>query len=429
MLFSLYKTALQASTPLLEFWMQRRLQAGKEDAARGPERRGIAALPRGEQPLVWFHAASVGESLSLLPLIEKMLKSAQPLRVLVTTGTVTSAKLMGDRLPKGAFHQYAPVDHPAWVERFLGHWRPDLALWAESEFWPNMLLSLQRRKIPAILLNARMSEKSFRRWQWFSSPARQLLQTFSLCLAQNGAEAARLQALGARNVRVSANLKYASAPLPADSKKLDDLQKATARRTPLLWASTHPGEEEIALATHEKLKKDFPALLTIIVPRHPARGGEAAALAEKHGMKGSLRSQGALPSSEDNIYIADTLGELGLFFSLTKIAVIGGSFVPVGGHNPIEPAQLGCTIVYGPHMFNFISICDDFESRGAALRVANAEELPEKITALLQNPPDAQKMSAAAKTWVTGKACVADDIFSEITPYMPVTDAPQRRVS
>ncbi len=343
MLLSLYKNLLRVTTPLLEAHLQKRAERGREDPARAGERRGKPILPRGPKPLVWFHAASVVESLSLLALIARILKDHSALDVMVTTGTVTSARLMAERLPKGAFHQYMPVDHPAWVARFLDHWQPDFVIWAESDFWPNMLAEIKRRKIPAVLLNARMSEKSFRKWQWAGGAMRGVLETFTLCLAQNAAEAKRLEALGARNVRISANLKYAAAALPCDDAKLAALKTAVGARPLVLWASTHPGEEEMALRLHAHLQKTRPALLTIIVPRHPVRGAELKAMALRSGLQAHLRSEGALPASGDGIYIADTLGELGVFYRLSKIAILGGSFADIGGHNPIEPAQLAAS--------------------------------------------------------------------------------------
>ncbi len=327
MLMAFYKTLTAASAPLLETYLKRRERRGKEDPTRANERRGNPVKKRDAGPLVWLHAASVGEAQSLLALINKLLADDPDLHIMVTTGTVTSAKLMAARLPKGAFHQYIPVDHPQWVARFLDHWRPDLALWSESEFWPNMLAAVKQRGIPAALLNARMSEKSFKRWRFLRGAIKELLSAFSLCLAQNESEAARLTALGAQNVQISGNLKYAAAPLPCDEQKYAELEAVLGSRPRLLWASTHPGEEEIALQLHSALRKISAELLTIIVPRHPERGAEIAALAENLGMTAPRRSARALPRPQDGIYIADTLGELGLFYKLSPLCIMGGSFV------------------------------------------------------------------------------------------------------
>lgn len=418
MLTTLYKQLMKSTTPLLEAYLQRRTRRGKEDPARAGERRGIASRPRGDAPLVWFHAASVGESLSLLALITRLRVDHPALQVMVTTGTVTSAKLMAERLPPGAFHQYMPVDHPVWTERFLNHWRPNLVIWSESEFWPNMLAGIRARNIPAVLLNARMSENSFRRWQLARGLIGGVLKTFSLCLGQNEAEAARLKALGAKDARVAGNLKYAAKPLPSNPAELEKLQGLIGTRPHLLWASTHLGEEDLAMRLHAALKKAVPSLLTIIVPRHPIRGAEVAVLAQKHGVSAARRSTGGLPDAAQEIYIADTLGELGLFYRLSPLCIMGGSFVPVGGHNPIEPGQLGCCIFYGPHMFNFVTICHDFESRGAARRVAGGAALEEELMAALKDPARCAPLASAAKEWTEKQSHVVDETLALLSPYL-----------
>lgn len=403
---------------MLEAYLRRRESRGREDPARAGERRGRPSLPRGSAPLVWFHAASVGESLALLAIIERVLKDYPGAEALVTTGTVTSAKLMAERLPKRAFHQYMPVDHPDWVKSFLDHWHPDAVVWSESELWPNILSEVKRRNIPAVLLNARMSESSFRQWKWARGMARSVLGAFSLCLGQNEAEAKRLTALGAREVRVSSNLKYAAAPLPVQQDKFNALQAATTTRKLLLFASTHPGEEQVALATHAALKDKIAGLLTIIVPRHPQRGQEVLALAQKATPAVAQRSTGALPDASHEIYIADTLGEMGLFFRLCKTVVMGGSFAPIGGHNPIEPAQAGCVIIYGPHMHNFVTINEDFLKAGAALQVETEEQLHEKCAAALQSPAGVVAMAEAALKLTQEKAHVVDEIADLLKPVL-----------
>lgn len=418
MLISIYSALMRHSTPLLEVYLRRRMKRGKEDAARFQERRGKPSRVRGDKPLVWLHAASVGEAQSLLVLIGRLLKDYPQIQVMVTTGTVTSAKLMADRLPSGAFHQYMPVDHPDWVESFLDHWHPQLVIWSESELWPNMLMGIQKRAIPALLLNARMSEGSFRRWKLAKGSIQALLKTFQLCLGQNQAEVDRLLKLGAPVAKVSGNLKYTAAPLPYDAGSLAALQKSIGDRPHFLWAVTHPGEEEVACRIHRELSSRFPHLLTIIAPRHPQRGADIAALAAVAGLKAKRRSLGERPTGEDALYIADTLGEMGLFYRLSYLCIMGGSFVPVGGHNPIEPAQLGCQVFYGPHMFNFISICDDFESRGAALRMADENILKENLLLALKNPQHFSAMAAAAKNWTEQQSHIVDEISACLAPFV-----------
>jgi 3-deoxy-D-manno-octulosonic-acid transferase len=423
MLQAVYKAMMQVSTPFLEAYLKKRAARGREDVARADERRGTASRARPAMPLVWCHAASVGESLALLSVVERLLQDNKNIAVLVTTGTVTSAKLMAERLPEGAFHQYMPVDHPRWTARFLDHWRPDFAVWSESEFWPNILAGLRRRRIPAVLLNARMSQKTFSRWQWARGMIGGILSGFDLCLGQNAAEAARLEKLGAPRTQVSANLKYAARPLPCDDEKLSALRAATGKRPMVLWASTHPGEEEIAGRVHKELCAKTENLLTVIVPRHPARGAEVQALLEKQGLRALLRSDGqsapeAAPEIARDVYIADTLGELGLFFRLCPLVVMGGSFADIGGHNPIEPAQLGAAVFYGPRMYNFVTINDDFLSAKAACQVADVPGLVAALLPALENPDSVKPMAEAARWLTQDKSQIVDDLAALLNPYV-----------
>jgi 3-deoxy-D-manno-octulosonic-acid transferase len=418
MLLAIYKTAMRVSAPLLDAVLKRRAARGKEDVARAGERRGRPGLARPAGALIWLHAASVGESMSLLALIAALRRDYPAAAVLVTTGTVTSARVMAERLPPGAFHQYMPVDHPAWVAQFLDHWRPDFVLWSESELWPNMLLALRERRIPAVLLNARMSERSFGRWRWAKGSARDILSAFSLCLAQNDAEAARLRELGAPEVRVFANLKYGAPPLPFDPGKLEELRRLTAKRRLLLFASTHPGEEDLAAETHLALRREFPTLLTIVVPRHPPRGPEAVAPAAKRGLRAVQRSAGALPGGTEDIYVADTLGELGLFYRLCPVVVVGGSFSGTGGHNPIEPGQLDCRIFFGPTMHNFVTIARDFLERGAAVQAASGEDLQKKLAAALADGDAFASCAAAARQLTSERAPVVENLAALLKPRL-----------
>lgn len=422
MLLGLYRLVMQASTPLLNAYLQKRLRAGKEDPARAHERRGRPAVPRPQGALVWFHAASVGESLSLLALVARVRRDYPAVAVMVTTGTVTSAALMATRLPEGAFHQYIPVDHPRWVAGFLDHWRPDAVFWAESELWPNMLMTLRDRGVPAVLLNARMSESSFRRWRLARGTIARVLSAFRLCLAQNAAEAARLGALGAADTRVSANLKYAAAPLPFDEKILADLQVRAGSRPLVLWASTHAGEEARAFALHKELCKAQPDVLSVIVPRHPARAEEIEREAVAAGLALRRRSRGDdLP--QEGVYLADTMGELGLFYRLCPLVVMGGTFADIGGHNPIEPAQCGCTIFWGPVGYNFLTVLEDFRAAGAIVEVADEAALAAQLAAALQNPAAWRTYGENAARLTAEKSGVLDSIMADIAPVLDIAAA------
>ncbi|MEJ2121580.1 MAG: 3-deoxy-D-manno-octulosonic acid transferase, partial [Alphaproteobacteria bacterium] len=383
MIATLYAAAAWVLGPSVRVVLMLRRARGKEDAARLPERLGTAGLPRPEGPLIWLHGASVGEALSALPLIDRLLAGDATRSVLVTTGTVTSARLMAERLPDRAFHQFAPVDLPAAVERFLDHWRPDLALWLESELWPNAVRAAAKRKVPMVLVNARLSARSYRRWRAVPGFARSLLGAFELCLAQSPADADRFAALGATRAESVGNLKYASPPLPADAAALTALNTMIGARPVWLAASTHPGEETIVAEAHRKLRARHPTLLTIIAPRHPGRGAAIATELASADLKVARRSTNEPITAETEIYLADTLGELGLFYRLAPIAFVGGSLVSHGGQNLLEPAQLGCAILHGPAVFNFEAIAGAMKDAGASERVFDAGSLAAAVDTLL----------------------------------------------
>ena len=291
MIQGLYRGLSRAVEPLLPLLLQRRVRAGKEDPARLEERLGQPSRPRPPGRLVWIHAASVGESLSVVPLIERLLQDHRQASVLLTTGTVTSARMMLTRLPERALHQFIPVDGPRAVAGFLDHWRPDAAIWVESEFWPNLIVETRRRSIPMALINARLSERSFRNWKLLSGTIADLLSAFQICVAQSPGDAGRLGSLGARNVACHGNLKDSAPALRADPRELYDLTQAIGRRPFWLAASTHPGEERLVAKAHIKVRERLPNLLTQLVPRHPQRGEEIAEELVATGLAVSRRSQ------------------------------------------------------------------------------------------------------------------------------------------
>lgn len=383
MIAGLYQAATIAAAPVLRGLLRRRARRGKEVAARLAERWGVDAAPRPPGRLLWLHAASIGETVSVLPVLRALADLAPDVAVLMTTGTVTSAELLARRLPELALervtHRFVPLDVPAWVARFLDHWRPDAAALVESEIWPNLIAGCQRRRIPLMLVNARLSARSFARWRRLPGYARRLFGAFDVVQAQSAADAERLRTLGARNVVAPGNLKFAAPPLPAPD--LQRLRDAIAGRPVWLAASTHPGEEAAAYAVHTALAHRHPGLLTVIVPRHPQRGGEIVALAGEVPV--ASRSRGEGPPPVAGVWVADTLGELGLFYALAGMAFVGGSLVAHGGQNPLEPARLGCAVAVGPHVENFAEPVAALAAAGALDRVADAAGLERWVDALL----------------------------------------------
>jgi 3-deoxy-D-manno-octulosonic-acid transferase len=392
-LFFLYRWLTVLGTPLIRVYLALRLKKGKEDPTRCHERIGVPSLPRPEGMLVWMHAASMGETISVLPLITELLKRNPQLSLLLTTGTVTSAALAKERLPARAIHQYIPVDIPSYVESFVAHWKPNLAVWVESEFWPNLMMAT-RKQSPMILLNARISDNSFVRWQRYGGLCRTILSCFSLCLPQSPQDEERLQVLGAPRVRFIGNLKDDAPPLPFDAQELKRMQQLLHDRPLWLAASTHSDEETQCAATHQKLKVDYPGLLTIIVPRHARRGEEIATTLTAQGFSVALRSKQDTITPETDIYLADTMGELGLFYRLAQLVFIGGSLIPHGGQNPLEAVRLGAAVILGPHMENFEQMTSELAELNAALRVNSKEGLYTALSLLLS---DGQKRVTLAE--------------------------------
>ncbi len=415
-LLPVYRAAARGLTPFSGLFLWRRGRKGKEDLDRVGERRGRASLARPGGRLAWLHGASVGEGLALLPLVSRLI--AKGFHVLVTTGTVTSARILAQRLPEGATHQFAPLDAPAFIDRFLDHWRPDLFILAESEIWPNTICAVHARKIPITLVNARLSPRSFGRWRRLPGFISTLLGKIDLCLAQSEDDATRLFQLGAPRVDAIGNLKYDVDAPPADPAALDDLALQIGPRPIWIAASTHPGEEAIAFAAHKALAARFPNLLTVLAPRHPHRGLEIAAEAASFGLAAALRSRGDRIRPSTQIYIGDTIGELGLFYRLSSVIFMGKSLAGQGGQNPIEPAKLGSAILHGPHVGNFLDVYDALDSRGGSIQVDSAEDLARQIENLFTDPALLRRTAAESRQVVVELGGATDKIMRALEHYI-----------
>jgi 3-deoxy-D-manno-octulosonic-acid transferase len=411
-----YRRLSAALAPLAPLLIRQRLKHSKEDPARSGERRGISAIDRPLGPLVWIHGASVGEVLAAAALIERL--RAAGMRILLTSGTVTSAAIVAKRFPADIIHQFIPYDSPRFVSRFLDHWRPSLALFIESDLWPNLILSAHARRLPMVLINGRMSQRSFPRWQKFSATIGALLGRFDICLAQSDTDADRFSALGSRNVITTGNLKLDVQAPPADAARLEKLMAVTRGRPVIVASSTHPGEEELLAAAHKNLAGFFPSLLTIIVPRHANRGEAVAQMIAATGAQVALRSREELPTSTTDIYVADTMGELGLFYRLAPVVFMGGSLVPHGGQNPIEAIKLDAAIVHGPHVFNFTDVYEALDSAGGARQADDSDALVRQLGHLLGHP-DARKISVAAAVGVVERLGGAlERTLGALEPYL-----------
>ncbi len=416
-LLTVYRSVTVAAGPLTAAYLARRQRVGKEDPARIAERRGIASRARPGGKLIWIHAASVGETSSMLGLVDRLLEE-RGVSVLLTTGTVTAARLIEERADPRVIHQFVPLDHPGYVRTFLDHWRPDLAMWVESELWPNLISAANARGMPMLLLNARMSQRSFRGWQFLPSVIRPLLGGFDICLAQDAVHAERLNRLGARRASCVGDLKSAAPPLPVVPEELERLARQIGDRPIWLAASTHDGEEAIAADTHRALQRDVPSVLTLIAPRHPSRAESIDAMLRGRGLSVARRSARHDIAGNTDIYLADTLGELGLFYRLARIAFIGGSLVPLGGHNPYEAARLGCAIFHGPDMSNAASSARALANACAAEIVRDAEALAGGVRRLMHDPAERERRAAAAKDVADSSRGALDAVMKAIAPWL-----------
>ena len=411
-LLFLYRFCWIVLSPFLAilFWV--RWIKGKEDHHRFKERLGYAGRPRPKGQLIWMHGASVGECLSMLPLIQKLLDQDKKLNIMVTSGTVTSAALMAKRLPPRAFHHYFPVDFPGCTTRLIRHFKPNAVFWFESEFWPNALFAFKRARVPLILLNGRISDKSFKRWKRFPGVVKTLLSCFSLTLGQSPENAERLKKLGAPSAECVGNIKCASPASPYSAEELANLKKQIGYRPCWCGASTHHNEEEMMANIHLHLKSDFPELLTICVPRHPNRADSLDSMFQKKGLKVARRSRGQKITGDTQVYLADTIGEMGLLYQLAPLVFVGGSLIPFGGQNMLEPMYWGRAVFVGPHAFNFRAFMTNGKQQKALREVPNAPALQEQIRYFLMHPEEGQKMGERAHEMAISEMAVLDRLYA-----------------
>jgi 3-deoxy-D-manno-octulosonic-acid transferase len=419
-----YRGATALATPFARLVLARRLRRGKENPARLAERRGEARIARPPGPLIWAHGASVGEMLAVIPLVEGL--RGRNFSVLVTSGTVTSARLAEERLPPGVIHQFIPLDAPRFAERFLDHWRPNLALLAESDLWPNLIMAVRARQVPLILVNGRLSERSFTRWRYLPHTIATLLGSFDLCLTQSDPDAERYAELGAPRVSMTGNLKLDVPAPPVDAGKLNAMRVAVRTRPVIAAASTHPGEEAVIIDTHRRLRASFPSLLTVIAPRHPERGAGVVEIATAAGLNAVARSRGLLPDRGTDVYVADTIGELGLVYRIAPIVFMGGSLVRHGGQNPIEAAKLGAAILHGPNVWNFADIYATLDEARGAEEVLDVNRLTSRIGNWLSDPAARKNVADAGTATVDQLGGALRRTLAAIEPYLMQLDLERR---
>ncbi|HVY19914.1 MAG TPA: 3-deoxy-D-manno-octulosonic acid transferase [Bauldia sp.] len=414
--FAAYRVAGLALRPLVPLVLWLRARRGKEVRARRGERYGRAAIKRPAGRVIWVHAASVGETNAVMPLVARL--SAAGFRVLFTSTTITSARVAAEKLPPTAIHQFGPLDIAPYVDRFLDHWRPEFVLLVESELWPTIITRLEENVVPLVVVNGRMSERSYRGWRRVMPIARHLFQRIGLVLAQSEEDGARFRTLGADKVRVTGNLKLDIPPLAADAAELERLQSAIAQRPVWVAASTHDGEEAVVAEAHRIAREKLPDLLTILVPRHPNRGAAVRQTLADRRLLVAQRSRGEPLLREIEVYLADTLGELGLFYRAAPVAFLGGSLVAKGGQNPIEAAQLSTAVLHGPNVFNFADIYAVLDRDASAPRVSDARTLADAVTTLLSTPRRADELAAAGERALARLTGALDATMLALRPYV-----------
>lgn len=423
-LLKTYSGATRILAPALPFWLKRRADNGKEDPTRLAERDGISAIERPSGHLVWMHAASVGESQMLMPVINKILREHPKFHIVITTGTVTSAELLAKSLPENACHQYAPADHPKAVQNFLDHWKPDMAIFAESELWPNMIMMTHKRAIPMALLNARMSAESIQRWAKRGKKSGQaLLSCFDLILAADTATADGLSWLMEKDIESPGNLKDAAAALGVDTREHKALNDAVGKRPVWCAASTHKGEEELIAQAALDIKANCPGALLLLAPRHPERAEAIINILTQAGLSSIRRSSGLMPTPQTDVYIFDSMGHMGLVYRVATVSFIGGSLLKdLSGHNPLEPARLGSAIIAGSHISSFAELYMALFRFDGATRILSEDELAPSVLKFLQDPKACKTQAHAALQYTKSRDAVLDYVWEQLAPLLPNSD-------
>ncbi len=407
--------------PFFTLYIFLRLAKKKEDKNRLQERFGIATKTPSQGRLFWIHAVSVGEANSAMILVSELLKFSPNISILFTTTTLTSAEIIAAKLPQfggRVIHQFLPLDSYFCVKNFLDYWRPRTVIFVESEIWPNFIFEARRRAITAFLVNGRISEKTFKKWLLAKKIGFKIFDYFTAIFAQTKEDQERFSKISNQEILFYGNLKSQAESLAGNETELEKLKTQIGARKFWLAASTHKGEEEAVIAAHNNLKKDFPDLLTILVPRHPVRAEEIKNLFGPINFVQRSKNQSITNATE--IYLADSLGELGIFYRLAPFAFIGGSLVEVGGHNPFEAIKLGCAVISGRAVFNFKEIYKNLEQKNACVMIDSAEQLAKNLKEFLNDKNQAEAMSSNAATIIENSDNIAKKIISKIDQILMI---------
>jgi len=414
-----YRMLTRLARPAAPYILRFRERKGKEDPLRLGERLGRASIERPCGSVVWVHAASVGETSAVLPLITRLAERHPDMAMLLTTGTVTSARFAAGRLGAGILHQYVPLDEPSFVEAFLDHWRPCLGIFTEQEVWPNLVLAATARGIPLALVNARMSDRSFDRWLRRPALSAALFSRFDIVLAQNEELARRFMQIGAPHVFAVGNLKIDAPPPPVDAATLAAFEQALAGCPRIVAASTHAGEEQVVAEAHVAARRRIDGLVTLIAPRHPERGATVANMATALGLVVRRRSLGELPERGTDVYVVDTIGELGTLYAASAVAFVGGSLIAHGGQNPIEAVHHDAVVLTGPNTHNFSDAYQALFDAQAATEVRTADELAHAVVSLMTEPGRVETMRGNARRALQMLSGALERTIEAIAPLLP----------
>ncbi len=411
----LYKLLVTIFYPIIRIYLGLRKCKGKEDSHpdRFAERLGRPSLARPDGVLIWLHGASVGEINSMRGLIDRLHHDYPQVQILLTSGTTASAKIAKNF---DVLHQYVPIDVPFVVNRFMRHWRPDLAIRVDSDLWPIQLDALARADVPNFLINGAMSEKSFLRHQKNKKFVKRMMQSFKKIMAKSATDAARFSGLGAKNVSIMDNLKY-SVPPVADKPELRKKWLAAAGKRPIWHAAVlGEGESEIIFDAHREILKKIPNALLLITPRHPSMKAELARTAGN--LKIAFRTDNAVPNG--NVYVADTMGEMGLFYRCTNVAFMGRSLLPeCRGSSPIEAMQLDNVVITGPHTSTFDEVYNEMTADKVLERVADKTQLAEMIIKFLGDEKFFNARLAAIKKFIAKKSDTLEEVIKVLRPALP----------
>ena len=417
LVLKLYRGALVVAAPVLPFYLRARARQGKEDRSRLRERFGRASAPRPEGPLVWVHAVSVGETHAVMSIAEHLVEKG--IAVVFTTGTMTAAAIVEERLGSRVIHQYAPLDLPRAARRFLDYWSPDLVVFAESEIWPATTIEISDRRIPHVLVNGRMSDRSFRRWKKTGSLPAALFARYADVAARTAEDAHRFEELGAAPVSVTGDLKAEVLPPRVSPALKAKFREVVDGRLVWVAASTHVGEEEMAGRVHLALKARYPSLLTVIVPRHPERGEALAQRLKTMGLTVARRSLKQPILRDTDVFLGDTIGEMGLYLRLGRVVFMGRSLASeaTGGQNPLEPALLGRAVLHGPAVENFREAYTALDAGGGSRLVVNEKALTVAVHELLADPELAIEAGRKASDTVGGMRGPLATTLQVLAPY------------